>query len=611
MPIYPSSSDTDLGELIKNRVATGKVQLPEFQRDWTWDDARIRGIIASIIQCFPMGAIMLLQCGNPAIKFKCRPVEGVEAAGVEPETLILDGQQRLTSIYLATYSEKPVKTKNDVGSPIERYYYLSIPECAKPELDEEKAIVAVPGDKKVKGAFNRDVILDVSTREKEIEAKLFPLNIVFKSDQCMSWIFEYIERYKGDDAAAKLIMRFKESVLDVFSNYKVPVITLDKATSREAVCKVFENVNTGGVTLTAFELITATYAADDFDLRKDWEACRAAIRDEDKDLKQTDILDGLGATDFLTAMTLYASYARKKKGLASAVSCKKKDVLDLPLAAYKESRDAVLKGFALAKRFLLQRQCVYRQRDLPYGAQIIPLAAICAALGEGKVDTPKAVAVLSQWYWCGILGEMYGSANETRFAADIEDVLARVDGDPDGEIRTVNAAAFSSTRLLSLQTRNSAAYKGLIALLYKAGCRDFMNGLAISVPTCMSEQFDLHHIFPKAYCEKKGLPVRLYNSIVNKTPLLPPTNKAIGGSAPSAYLAMILQPGYGLTEGKLRAQVESHCIDYDLLKADDFHGFFIARAKALLGLIGEAMGKAVTDKGSEDTIKAFGASLEG
>lgn len=98
MVISPSSLDTNLSQLLLE-VDSGKIQLPEFQRSWTWDDNRIRGIIASLSQGYPMGAIMRLQYGNPEIKFKYRTIEGVAQSTTEPEFLVLDGQQRLTSIY--------------------------------------------------------------------------------------------------------------------------------------------------------------------------------------------------------------------------------------------------------------------------------------------------------------------------------------------------------------------------------------------------------------------------------------------------------------------------------------------------------------------------------
>lgn len=115
--IAPYSLDTELKSLL-DEVEKGKMQLPEFQRSWTWDDNRIRGILASLSQGYPMGAIMRLQYGSEAIRFKYRTIEGVKKQDVVPDFLVLDGQQRLTSMYRATYSSEPVDTKTDKGKAI-------------------------------------------------------------------------------------------------------------------------------------------------------------------------------------------------------------------------------------------------------------------------------------------------------------------------------------------------------------------------------------------------------------------------------------------------------------------------------------------------------------
>ena len=229
---------------------------------------------------------------------------------------------------------------------------------------------------------------------------------------------------------------------------------------------------------------------------------------------------------------------------------------------------------------------------------------------QGRRSTFKTntIKTLSRWYWCGILGEMYGGANETRYAYDIEDMVEEVNGRPNA-MHTINSAVFSSTRLLTLQTRLSAAYKGIMALLYKEKCRDFMNNTTIDIVNSMLESPDIHHIFPEAYCEKMGIKRERYNSIINKTPILPATNRSIGGNAPSEYLGAILKKVDGLTEDELQARVESHFVDYAKLKANDFNGYFIDRAKNLLSLIEKAMNKPVTDRDAENTLDQFGASL--
>lgn len=554
-----------------------------------------------------MGAIMRLAYGNPDIRFKYRTIEGVGAFDVEPEFLILDGQQRMTSIYQAVYSKAPVHTRTDKGKAIERYYYLDIRKCLDEGEDRVDAVTAVPADRKVKENFDRDVVLDLSTREREIEEMMFPVNLFFDDTEKMTWTVAFMTRYAGDTEATALFTAFNEEVLSVVTSYKLPVITLDKSTPRVAVCKVFENVNTGGVPLTVFELVTAMFATREFDLRKDWATCRRKIVGTGAEFK-TDLFEGIDETAFLTAVTLYSSYERKRKSGAGAVSCKKKDVLALEYEDYLESRDAVLEGFEIARNLLLTYECVYRKRDLPYATQLVPLSAICGHLGRKRCVEPDVIRVLSRWYWCGILGEMYGGANETRYANDIEDVVDEVEGRP-SQSRAVNAAFFSATRLLTLRTRLSAAYKGIMALLYKARCRDLMNDTTMDVVNSITGAPDIHHIFPEAYCEKKGIPHERYDCEVNKTPVLYATNRSIGGNAPSVYLPRILSKVGGMDEGDLRDRVESHQASYDLMMVDDFDGFFLDRASRLLDLIEGAMGKPVGDRASETTVKAFGAEL--
>ena len=598
--IAPKSLDTELSELMRE-VSTGKEQLPEFQRGWTWDNDRIRSIIASLSQGYPMGAIMRLEYGNENVRFKYRTIEGVTVTGVTPEFLILDGQQRLTSMYRATCCKEPVETTTEKGKEIKRFYYLDIKKCLDESEDRVDAVIAVPSDRKIKTNFDRDVVLDLSTRELEFEHEMFPINIIFDSNAREDWADGYKEYHEYDKAFMEKYKQFRTQVIDTIVGYKLPVITLGKETPREAVCKVFENVNTGGVPLTVFELVTATFATYDFDLRKDWIECRDKIRGKGETLN-TDVMEGVDETSFLTAITLYTTNLSDKM-----TTCKKKDVLALNFEDYKKNRDILLEGYKMARKFLFQ-QYVFRKRDLPYTTQLIPLSAICAVIRTATFNLPSTQKILAKWFWCGIMGEMYGGANETRYATDIEDVVADIQG-KDSQNRTINAAYFSATRLLSLQTRNSAAYKGIMALVYREQCRDFMQGITMDIVKSMDESPDIHHIFPEAYCKKMGLDKSKWNSIVNKTPLLPASNRQIGGDAPSVYSGNIMKKAE-IDEVELRFRIESHLVNYDYLIADDFDHYFIARAKAILKVIEAAMGKTIADKGSEQTIKEYGCSLE-
>ncbi|WP_049895925.1 GmrSD restriction endonuclease domain-containing protein [Oribacterium sp. NK2B42] len=488
---------------------------------------------------------------------------------------------------------------------------IDINKCPDPYTDREDAILSIPDDKQLKSDFNRKIDLDLSTRELEYKNEMFPVNIIFDNNEREDWADGYKDYYDNSKEAKEKYKRFRTEVLDTIVAYKLPVITLKQSTPREAVCKVFENVNTGGVPLTVFELVTATFATYGFDLREDWihkedhdgdtPACSDIIWGKYETLK-TDVMDGIDETMFLQTITLYTNFIKTDV----PTSCKRRDVLALAYDDYKNNKAAVLEGFKMARKFLMS-QYVFRQRDLPYASQIIPLAAICAVIGNSKFNQPKTQDILAQWFWCGILGEMYGGANETKYAYDIEDVVNSINGQ-DSQNRTVNSSFFSSTRLLSMQSRQSAAYKGIMALVYRAKCEDLMNGTTMDIVKSMDESPDIHHIFPQAYCINQGYDRSKWNSIVNKTPLLPSSNRAIGGKAPSIYTAKIKKDA-GIEDYTLRHRFETHLVNYDALVADDFDSYFIDRAKKILNVVESAMGKAVSDKESEQTVKAFGVAL--
>jgi hypothetical protein len=600
----PKSNDTNLVDLLGS-IHKGETQLPDFQRKWTWDDARIKGLIASLTQGYPMGALMQLEYGSEEVKFKYRTIEGAPDANVAPRYLVMDGQQRLTSMYRSLFSKDVVVTTNEKHVPIERYYYLDINACLDPAFDRVDAIVSVPKDRKIKENFDRDIKLDLSTAELEYENEMYPANILFDQNATVKWLMEYLNFHGNSPEAFAKYTQFNSDVVSTVASYRLPVITMDKSTPREAVCKVFENVNTGGVSLTVFELVTATFATYEFDLRGDWEKIKRRIHALDKDIR-TDVMESIDETAFLTAITLYTNYKHKRDGKSIAVSCKKKDVLDLSFESYQTYKESVIEGFELAREFLLE-QAVFRKRDLPYTTQLIPLAAIAAYVGRKTFKDPVTQTIVSRWYWCGIFGEMYGGSNETRYCYDIEDVVAQIENNQ-SEMRTINGCHFQSTRLLGLQSRQSAAYKGIMALLYKSKALDFSRGISIDIVNSMEMAPDIHHIFPQSYCEKMGLDKRKWNSVINKTPLLPETNREIGGSAPSVYAKRILSKSQ-ISEDVLKERIASHKVDWVSLTTDSFEEYFQLRAMALLDMIEDATGKAISDRTSEETIKQFGYAL--
>jgi hypothetical protein len=405
----------------------------------------------------------------------------------------------------------------------------------------------------------------------------------------------FMEHYNYMPEEFKFLNQFGEIWLR-FHQYRLPVIKLTRETPKDAVCQVFENVNTGGVSLTVFELMTATFAAENYRLREDWVARKELIH-------KMPVLNKVDESAFLTAVTLLASYKRYAQGKGS-VSCKRKDVLELSLADYKENADAIVEGMLFAAK-LLAREKIFDQRDLPYQTQMIPLSAICAYLGN-EVENDSIKEKIIQWYWCGVFGELYGGANETRYALDVSGVLNWLKG---GDVpATIRDANFTPIRLLTLQTRISAAYKGLMAQLMKKGSRDFLNGDPIELKTYFDSNIDIHHIFPAAYCQSQRFDSQIYNSIVNKAALSSRTNRVLGGHKPSTYIQRI-QSQHGVQPDRLNDILKSHLIDPDALRRDDFAGFILKRADLLLDLIQTATGKTIAGRDSEETVTAFGQSL--
>lgn len=588
------TNDRPISELMIS-INKGAIQLPDFQRGWVWEDGRIKALIASITNNYPVGAAMFLEYGNDNIRFKYRVIEGVTATDVIPTELILDGQQRLTSIYSSLYSRNAVHTRTDKGKKIFRYYYIDIKKACDPNCDRVDAIFSVPETRIITSNFGRDIELDLSDRTKEFENKMFPLNLILDFPEEQNWQNEYYAFYNYNQEIIKEFTEFNKKIIMQTLQYKIPVISLGKDTPKEAVCQVFENVNTGGVSLTVFELVTAIFAMDDFELRKDWEERKAKYFDGD-------LLSCITATDFLTACTLLSTY---KKG--GTVSCKKKDVLNLSLKDYNNFADALSDGFVEAEK-ILQEERVFSNKDLPYSTQLIPLAALCTLLSNGnRIKVTNIKNKIRQWYWCGVFGELYGGANETRYVNDVVGVMNWIENN--GNIpKTIQESYFNPTRLLTLQSRQSAAYKGIMALILKNHCKDFISGREMDFTVYKSENIDIHHIFPKSYCEKNNLPKEKWNSVVNKTPISYSTNREIGGVAPSEYLKKIEEKGQ-VDYNSLNDYLQTHLIDVSAARSNDFEKHIVLRAKLLLDAIEKATGKIISGKDSDEVISKFGERL--
>ena len=532
-----TTNPVGLDDLLRD-CGRGTLKLPEFQRSWVWDEERIRSLIASVSLAFPVGALMALETGG-AVEFKTRPIQGApnDAEGHEARYVLLDGQQRLTSLYQTCVRRQVVTTVTARHKRVKRWYYLNMEAALDPQGNREDAVVGVAEDRIQRADFGRTEVMNLSTPEREYEEGMFPVNQVFDWDAWQDGFGDYwIARRRPEKR--ELFKRFKDGVLQNFKNYHVPVIALNRDTSREAVCIVFEKVNTGGKALDAFELVTAMYASQGFELRKDWlgeygsssRRSRLATfgRAADQDYG---LLEKIAPTDFLQAISLI--HTRDRRAVLSAedperrdlppVSATRQSLLNLPLEAYRSHAKAVEKGFETAVKFLRMLR-IYRVRDLPYQSQFVPLAGILLTIGDAW-ENAEMRSRIARWYWSGVFGELYGSAVESRIARDIVEVPAWLAGRE--RPSTIEDPIFRADRLRTMRSRLSAAYKGINAMLMTKGAKDFRSGQEFDQTVFFDESVDIHHVFPREWCRQVGIPHGVYDSIINKTPLTARTNRIL------------------------------------------------------------------------------------
>lgn len=606
------TNDTSILRLMTN-IKNGHIQIPSIQREWIWDDEKICDIISSVISGYPIGAVLFLNCEDEPI-FECKPVQGVLLQkAISPKNLILDGQQRLTAIYGVLYNiDRPIELKKGKNFE-ERYYYLDIALAVK-DISDSDAIISVPKDKKIKNTSkNKNAGLDLSTTEKEFKNKMFPLNIILEHEKRSKWADEYKEYYRknnDEEIYGKIKEEFTkfDKIFNALQSYTIPVISLGADTEIEAICKIFEKVNSSNKPLTGFNLLNAIYAKKKFNLYDDWDKLK-------KEFFSKGILKETDPQNFLRACKLFVCF---KNGNSRF---KKNVIIDLEFEDYEKYRTIVAKGFDEARK-LLEEEGIFI-KNLPYSTQLIPLSVICALLIENNnsiATSDNTRQKVKQWYWCGVFNKFYeNGANDTKFFNDIKNVMNWINDGAEPEL--VKNFDFDWTKLKNITSNFGALYYGIIALIIKNNCKDFASGRIIK-DLCQrgDTPVEVHHIFPKASYQKKyGDSVEI---VVNKTPLSKKTNDILGGISPSHYLINIMtgddsgdrkksknKAKRNATElvspENLESYLKSHWIDVEALENEKFEEFICSRTIKILSAIESATGKSFLKPGYEEVKQYF------
>ena len=502
-------------------------------------------LIVSVASNYPAGS--LLRIRNTHNLFACRELQGAPVLnGSHPTYLVLDGQQRLTSLYQAFYG---------VG---EYRYFLNLRRLLGGD-DLEECVFHLRTTAK-----QAQALADIAVQAQELT---LPLSILKNGmGGFLSWMLTIAQMAgsAGPDTAIELQKRLMHlDAVQAIDDYQFPVVTLSDATSAEAVCTIFETLNRTGVKLSPFELLTARFWPHDVKLRDHWEQARA-----------DDPIISDFAVDPYYLLQVVALLARP------APSCKRGDVLNLTATDITTWWTRAASGMARGLELLRDDCGVLIPGWLPYQTMLVTLAAVLAKLPP--VGGPSAGArrqKLIRWFWCSVFGQAYESSPNSQTARDFVELVAWLNGGT--EPASVASFQFDPGILRDTTPRQRALYRGTICLVLSGEPRDFHYVTKITAKMIADNHIDDHHIFPYAYLGKQGVAARLRDCVLNRTLIDRETNQRISARAPSDYMAEMKGE---LGNTKLASLLISHTLpagESSPFWSDDFETFLDWRQDAL------------------------------
>ncbi|NQW58541.1 MAG: DUF262 domain-containing protein [Polynucleobacter sp.] len=569
MGLYESVGQKPLKDLL-NEIHVGAARLPDFQREFVWDPSGTISLILSIAQGFPAGSI--LRVNDTQNAFATRQFAGAPDHKIRHSILVLDGQQRLTSLYQAFY-----------GTGDYRYFVDIQKLLDSDDLSDDGIIFFKKVSKKVKGgksvddAFVKNLTYHAERGKDDRRYGCMPLSVIFQPSKGFTeWVLEVrdklgkSEQKKFEDT---MLRKVRRRAIGNIENYDFPTITLDGSTSVEALCTIFETLNKTGVRLTVSEILTARFAKDKINLKKLW----TKAVDDYPILVQY----GVELYPILQAITLISG---------PTATCKKKDVLKLTGKSINDHWDSVVKNMVLGLTIMREDCHIMTEKWLPTPGMLGPLAAILT-IGNGakgkrrgsRIKTPQAGVVrekVVRWLWCSIFGQRYEAAANTRGEKDVNDMRQWLD-DESKLPEAIKQFRFDPLILREVTTRSGSVYKGAICLTLctNGGALDFHTGAKINEQMIASNEVDDHHIFPKNYLQKtkKEKDQKLINCVLNRTLIDRKTNQSIKDKAPSKYIKELKS----LKKNKI---LESHLIPIgpnSPLSKNDFKNFLNQRSAML------------------------------
>ncbi|MGJ5755581.1 GmrSD restriction endonuclease domain-containing protein [Streptomyces puniciscabiei] len=544
-------------------MTRGRLAIPDFQRSYVWDPADTQKLLVSIIARYPAGTLLFWEQKRPQIKR--RPFEGFDVQLRDSATLVLDGQQRLTSIFQALTGMGQQKFFVDLE------LLASLDTNASGLLDASRLDdVIVYREVNARSLRKRPPANAI----EEIRQSLFPLSLI-GSELIEEWLDNMEEAIEGEDWKARRaeVRQLARRYLRPIGNYRFPVVELPEATPLDAVCRIFETINRTGVKLSVFELLAARFWPAGVDLRRNWEEAQ----------RKHPILASfeVDAYYLLQAVSLRATAGKSQGTKASA---QRSDVLELTPTEFEKYWDQVAQGAARALTFLRDECGVLAPKWLPYSMILVPLAAVWHEV-ESKRSTESGAALrkIRRFFWCSVFSRNYDQGGNSQAGKDFADLTSWLNG---GETmpEAVDGFTFAGEVLDTARTNLQALYKGVMALTLSGGARDFHSGSNLTPGKLLEDRVDAHHIFPKKYLEDRADPGNP-ELILNRALIDKRTNQSIGKRAPSEYLATMED---GLGEEEVLGILQSHLLPADRHSAlwhDNYAAFLLSRKNLVVKAI--------------------------
>ncbi|GAA4625776.1 DUF262 domain-containing protein [Cellulomonas oligotrophica] len=368
--------DPDLVELLDG-IDAGQVALPNFQRDFDWTDSDVRALLATVLNGWPMGSLLLIE-GNAHTRdfYDPRPFEYAPPIAGIPDTIVLDGQQRLTSLYTALYDKSESVHAVALGHGLLWDDIDSLDDSLR--------------------TFKRSVWREhYATPAAQIASQLMPISALRSSSRFFDWRDVAAQ---GDPVLTELLTATYRQHLSGLYRYRMPALRITRDTHPAAVARIFERVNKTGQQLGAFDLMVAKSFTPDFNLRVVWERARQRYPE----------LSVFYGSDGFAPLQVIA--------LRVLDDVRTSTVLRLTPASIHDYWEHAVESLARAVRFAMQHLGVLSREWLPYGSLMIVLGA---HLWSDQISESKALAI-KRWFWRSSLTARYAVGSNSVAVADFK-----------------------------------------------------------------------------------------------------------------------------------------------------------------------------------------------